>query len=92
MVTPKGEGWAHFLIDYGPESALFWVVFMDEDGACWTVPDPEVRIYKNWTLGRQRPEDARKSQEQPAATVAAAAAASPSTPRFRPSLAHQSDS
>jgi hypothetical protein len=30
MVTPKGEGWAHFLIDYGP------------DGARWTVPNPEV--------------------------------------------------
>ena len=90
MVTPKGEGWAHFLIDYGPESALFWVVFMDEDGACWTVPNPEVRIYKNWTLGRRRPEDGRKPQEQPAAT--AAAAASPPVPRFRPSLAHPSDS
>ncbi len=88
MVTPKGEGWAHFLIDYGPESALFWVVFMDEDGACWTVPNSEVRMYKNWTLGRQRPEDARKPQEQPAATAGAAS----SGPRFRPSLAHQSDS
>lgn len=83
IVTPKGEGLAHFLIDYGPESALFWVVFMDEDGACWTVPNPEVRIYKNWTLGRQRPEDARKLQEQPAAAGAA--------PRFRPSLAHPSE-
>ncbi len=88
MVTPKGDGWAHFLIDYGPESALFWVVFMDEDGACWTVPNPEVRMEKNWTLGRQRPEVARKPQEQPAAT---AGAASP-VPRFRPSLAHPSDS
>ena len=33
METPKGGGWAHFLIDYGPESALLWVVFMDADGA-----------------------------------------------------------
>lgn len=88
MVTPKGEGLAHFLIDYGPESALFWVVFMDEDGACWMVPNPEVRMYKNWTLGRQRPEDTRKRQEQQAAPVSAA---TPPVPRFRPSLAHQSD-
>jgi hypothetical protein len=57
LVTSKGEGWAHFVIDYGPESALFWVVFMDADGACWTVPNPEVRISFNWTLGRRKPED-----------------------------------
>jgi hypothetical protein len=39
LETSKGSGWAHFVIDYGPESALLWVVFMDEDGACWTVPN-----------------------------------------------------
>jgi hypothetical protein len=58
---------------------------MDEDGACWTVPNPEVRIYKNWTLGRQRPEDATPAQERPVAAAGAPA------PRFRPSLAHPSD-
>jgi len=94
MVTPKGEGWAHFLIDYGPESALFWVVFMDADGACWTVPNPEVRMYQNWTLGRRRPEDLKKPDDSAAAAAPAAAAAGMSAPasqRFRPSLAHQSD-
>ena len=40
METPKGGGWAHFVIDYGPETALLWVVFMDADGACWTSPIP----------------------------------------------------
>ena len=34
LETTKGPGWAHFVIDYGPESALLWVVFMDADGAC----------------------------------------------------------
>ncbi len=29
LETTKGPGWAHFVIDYGPESALLWVVFMD---------------------------------------------------------------
>ena len=57
LETPKGAGWAHFVIDYGPESALLWVVFMDTDGACWTVPNAEVRMTCNWTLGRRRPED-----------------------------------
>jgi hypothetical protein len=56
MDTSKGAGWAHFVIDYGPEAALLWVVFMDVDGACWTVPNPEVRMSFNWTMGRRKPE------------------------------------
>ncbi|MCC7347935.1 MAG: hypothetical protein IT538_11110 [Variibacter sp.] len=59
MQTPKGSGWAHFVIDYGPEAALLWVVFLDEDGACWTVPNPEIRLGWNWTMGR------RKEDERP---------------------------
>jgi hypothetical protein len=86
MVTPKGEGWAHFLIDYGPESALFWVVFMDADGACWTVPNPEVRMYQNWTLARCRPEDLKQPDDPATAGMSA-----PASQRFRPSLAHQSE-
>jgi hypothetical protein len=55
LETSKGPGWAHFVIDYGPESALLWVVFMDADGSCWTVPNFEVRMSYNWTLGRRNP-------------------------------------
>jgi hypothetical protein len=84
LETSKGGGWAHFVIDYGPESALLWVVFMDADGACWTVPNPEVRMSFNWTMGRRKVEDLPKREEQQAG-----AAAQPA--RFRPSLAHQSD-
>ena len=57
LETAKGAGWAHFVIDYGPESALLWVVFMDADGACWTVPNSEVRMGWNWTMGRRKPDD-----------------------------------
>jgi hypothetical protein len=53
--TVKGQGWAHFVIDYGPEHDLMWVVFMDKDGACWTVPNPEIRLQFNWTMGRRKP-------------------------------------
>jgi len=53
--TSKGDGLAHFVIDYGPETDLLWVVFMDKDGACWSVPNPEVRMKFNWSVGR-RPE------------------------------------
>ena len=51
------SGLGAFVIDYGPESALLWVVFMDADGACWTVPNFEVRISYNWTLGRRKAGD-----------------------------------
>jgi hypothetical protein len=80
--TPKGPGWAHCVIDYGPEAALLWVVFMDADGACWTVPNPEVRMHPNWTLGRPpRAEPSGKMSEEPVV---------PAAERFRPTLAPKS--
>lgn len=53
LETPKGSGFAHFLIDYGQEHHLFWVVFIDDTGECWTFPNPEIRIQKNFTMGRR---------------------------------------
>jgi hypothetical protein len=53
--TPKGEGFAHFLIDYGPESDLYWTVFITETGEIWTFANREVRASKNITLGRSAP-------------------------------------
>ena len=53
--TTKGSGLAHFVIDYGPEADLLWVVFMDKDGACWSVPNPGVRMHFNWSMGRTKP-------------------------------------
>jgi hypothetical protein len=59
--TAKGPGMAHFVIDYGPEADLLWVVFMDKDGACWSVPNPEVRMDFNWSMGRRKPEPDKKA-------------------------------
>lgn len=84
METPKGPGWAHFCIDYGAEANLFWVVFMDADGASWTVSNPEVRMSFNWSLGRRQPGE----QESPPAKDSAALAAQ----RFRPTLATTTES
>lgn len=84
LETSKGGGWAHFVIDYGPESALLWVVFMDADGACWTVPNREVRMCFNWTMGRRKAADLPASEEQTPAAVQ-------QPPRFRPTLAHPSE-
>lgn len=53
MQTPKGPGRALFVIDTGSESNLEWVVFLDADGSCWVVPNPEVRLFWNWTAGRR---------------------------------------
>lgn len=53
LETSKGAGLAHFVIDYGPEGHLMWVVFLDADGACWTVPNPEIRMASNWSFGRR---------------------------------------
>lgn len=65
--TVKGQGWAHFVIDYGPEHDLMWVVFMDKDGACWTVPNPEIRLQFNWTMGRRKPDPGAAAPLAPAA-------------------------
>jgi hypothetical protein len=54
--TPKGEGFAHFLIDYGPESDLYWTVFITASGEIWTFANREVRASKNITLGRTHPQ------------------------------------
>lgn len=65
MNTPKGEGFAHFLIDYGPESDLYWTVFITETGEVWTFANHQVRASKNITLGRTDPK--RMDQRQAAA-------------------------
>lgn len=51
--TPKGPGLAHFLIDYGVEFSLMWVVFIDATGESWTFPNEQVRAVKNITMGRR---------------------------------------
>ncbi len=53
VVTPYGKGLAHFLIDEGAESHLKWVVFLDNNGECWTFQNPEIRAQKNITHGRE---------------------------------------
>ncbi len=75
MLTPKGEGMAHFLIDYGPESDLYWTVFITETGEIWTFSNREVRASKNITLGRvspSRPVPARAKAAMPAADAGVA--------------------
>lgn len=52
---PKGEGFAHLVIDYGPESDLYWTVLITETGEIWTYANKYVRASKNITLERTQP-------------------------------------
>jgi hypothetical protein len=49
--TPKGNGLAQVLIDYGPEHDLIWVVFQT-DGECWSWRNQDIRAESNLTFGR----------------------------------------
>ncbi len=61
LETTRGPGFAHFLIDYGQEHHLLWVVFLNESGECWTLPNKDVRLSPNETMGVRMP---AKSQAQ----------------------------
>jgi hypothetical protein len=50
--TVRGKGYAHFLIDYSQEHDLIWVVFIDETGECWSCRNADIKLQKNFTLGR----------------------------------------
>lgn len=52
LETPKGSGFAHFLIDYGQEHHLIWVVFIDDTHECWSFQNPDVRLQHNKTMTR----------------------------------------
>jgi hypothetical protein len=52
VVTPKGKGLAHILIDYGTEHDLVWVVFQ-ENGECWSYRNQDIRADENVTFGRK---------------------------------------
>jgi hypothetical protein len=43
---------------------------MDADGACWTVPNAELRMSFNWTLGRRKSEDRTEDQSGGSGSIA----------------------
>jgi hypothetical protein len=50
--TSKGRGFAFAVIDYGLEHHLLWVVALDDGGAIWCAPNPDVCVQPNWSAGR----------------------------------------
>ena len=53
LITPKGSGYAHFLIEHGDENHLQWVCFQDDTGECWTWENVDIKIQPNITMGRR---------------------------------------
>ena len=51
--TPKGRGHAEFLIDYGPEADLLWVVVLRDTGEIWTLRNADLRATANVSIGRK---------------------------------------
>jgi hypothetical protein len=54
LKTPKGVGLCHFVIDYGEEHDLMWVVADDATGEIWTWPNPKVRAIPNISIDAER--------------------------------------
>lgn len=52
-VKDKGNGEAVGWIDYGKEDHLLWLVALDSDGSVWAVPNPDIRLLNNYSIGRQ---------------------------------------
>jgi hypothetical protein len=50
LTTPKGDAFAHFLIDYGQEHNLIWVAFLKQSGECWCFSNKEIRLEPNFTM------------------------------------------
>lgn len=55
LITEKGDGQAIAVIDYSEEHDLIWVVAMDVTGEIWCIPNPKVRAFPNWSVGRNSP-------------------------------------
>ena len=65
VITPKGNGWAFFLIDRSQEHDFEWVVFLDNSGECWTFKNSDIRIQKNYTLHRKTTSKIDYTGQQP---------------------------
>lgn len=51
-VLDKGTGECIAWFDYGKEDHLLWLVSLDVGGECWLVPNHQIRLIKNYSLGR----------------------------------------
>ncbi len=52
VTTTKGDGWAIAVIDYSQDHNLIWVVVLNKNGEVWCIPNYEIRVERNYSLGR----------------------------------------
>lgn len=52
LKSPKASGECIAVIDYSSEHNLLFVIIDDETGEVWTVPNADVRGFKNYSVGR----------------------------------------
>jgi len=62
-VLGKGDGYALAVIDYGQEHNLMWITAIDATGEIWCAPNPQVRMQRNWTMGRGESMAVKASKE-----------------------------
>jgi len=57
VMTPRGEGHAVFIIDYGPNINTIWVVHNFDDGSVIHVDSSEIRLFGNemWDIPHPKP-------------------------------------
>lgn len=53
--TPKGSAYAHLVIDYSQEHYVLFVCFVCETGECWVLPNRDVKLQQNVTMGIRMP-------------------------------------
>jgi len=63
VVTPYGDGYAHFMIDYGQEHHILWVVAQDSTGEFWTWENPKIRMQNNVTMNRPKKTETKQTWE-----------------------------
>lgn len=56
-VLGKGRGFCLGWIDYSQEHDLLWIVADDTTREVWCVPNAEIRMQTNWSLGRRHKKD-----------------------------------
>lgn len=54
VITPLGNGWAFFIIDYGLNINSIWVVRLDKEGIVKHVESNDIRIAANPMLGQKK--------------------------------------
>jgi hypothetical protein len=52
LETPRGKGFAHFLMDFGQEHYSYFGIFLDDTGQFWWISQKDCTLQYNITMGR----------------------------------------